>query len=160
MTFSTINSSLFSHPSQLLCLQVHLPCTIPLVHLSYFSGTYSFIVVELEAAVYHKPFAQTALHANVHFNESLGWFKVLGFWHNINTEPSQRHLSNILLLSRIMVILQLWFCSTNPLHTFQKFIDGLDVGVDQLKALDLGQGPSWLCQSRPLLCQQGQGQQR
>ena len=25
-----------------------------------------------------------------------------------------------------------------PLHTFQQFIDGLDVGVSQFKALDLG----------------------
>lgn len=29
-----------------------------------------------------------------------------------------------------------------PLHILQKFTDGIDVGLDQLKALDLGVGAS------------------
>ena len=45
-----------------------------------------------------------------------------------------------LSLPCVMDILQLWLCKTGPLHVLQQFIVRVDVGVGQLKALDLGLG--------------------
>ena len=47
---------------------------------------------------------------------------------------------DMLWLPCVTEILQLWICTTNPF--IQQFIDGVDVGVGQLKALDLGLGGS------------------
>ena len=47
---------------------------------------------------YIHSFAQTALLANVHCNESLVWFKASGFCYTINTGSSLGLLSDILLL--------------------------------------------------------------
>lgn len=71
----------------------------------------SFVVVALRAVVCHTVdhFAQTSLLESIHCNELLAWFKASDFWYTINTVPSQRLLLDILLLSRVMKILQLWF---------------------------------------------------
>ena len=47
---------------------------------------------------------------------------------------------HILLLLSVMETLQLWICRTSPF--MGSSLDGVDVGVDQLKALDLGLGDS------------------
>ena len=64
------------------------------------SITSSFVPVALGAVSCHAvyPFVQTALLANVHCNELLVWFKASGFWYTINTRPSLKLLSAILLL--------------------------------------------------------------
>jgi hypothetical protein len=60
-------------------------------------------------------------------------FEVFGFCHTISTGSSQGFFSNILLLPCSMEILQLGI-----FHALQQFIDVADVGVGQLKGLDLG----------------------
>jgi len=57
-----------------------------------------------------------------------------GFCYTINTGSSPGLLS-------YPVDLQDW-----SLHDLQQFIDGVDFGVDQLKALNLGLDGSWACQ--------------
>jgi hypothetical protein len=82
------------------------------------------------------PFVHTALLTHVHAM-SLVLFEALGFCYTINAGSSL----GLLLLPCVMeglchpvtLDLQDW-----PLHTLQQFIDGVDVGVGQLKALDLG----------------------
>lgn len=49
---------------------------------------------------------RTALHVNIHFNESLVWFKVSGFLSIVNTGPLLKLISDILLLPRVRVMLQ------------------------------------------------------
>lgn len=51
--------------------------------------------------------AQTALHANTYYNESLVWFKISDFQSTVNTGPSQGLDSDILWLSKVRVILLL-----------------------------------------------------
>jgi hypothetical protein len=43
----------------------------------------------------------------------------------------------------VLEFLQRWICRTNPSHP-QQFLDGVDVGVGQLKVLTLGLGGSWV----------------
>lgn len=73
---------------------------------------------------------QTALLPNIDCSESLVLFKAPGFCYTINTGSLLEPLLDILLFC-IMEILQLLFCRTCL------FIDGVHVGVGQLKALDL-----------------------
>lgn len=80
----------------------------------------------------------------MHCNDSLVWFEAFGICYNIYSESSQGPFSNILLLPCVMEILKLWFCRTGPIYAQQQFIDRIDGGMDQLKALDLGLGGSWL----------------
>lgn len=83
-----------------------------------------------------------------HCNDSLVWFEASGFYHTISTGSSLRLLSDIILmLPCVMEILQLQFCRTRPLYSLQKFTDRLDVGVDQVKILDLCQGSG--CAAQP-----------
>ena len=77
-----------------------------------------------------------------HCNESLICFEASGFCYTINTGPSQRLLSDILLLPYVMEILQLWICRTGPSHAPAVHRWGRCWG-GQLKALDLD-----LCSSR------------
>lgn len=51
-------------------------------------------------------------------------------------------LLDMLLLPCVMEALQLWIHSTGPIHMFQQFIDGADIGVGQLIVLDLDLGGS------------------
>ena len=78
------------------------------------------------------PFVHTSLLANVRYNELLVWFKVSSFWILTGT-----HLSYpvVALGHGDLVVLDLWDWS---LHTLQQFINGVDVGMGQFKALDLG----------------------
>jgi hypothetical protein len=46
------------------------------------------------------------------------------------------------LLPCVIESLKFWFCRTSPFYAHQQFIDKVDVGVDQLKALDLSLGGS------------------
>lgn len=75
--------------------------------LSPLSITRSFIVLALEAVVWHtvNPLAQTTLPTNVHCCEPLMGFKASDFCYNINTWPSLRLLSYILLLGCVLEIL-------------------------------------------------------
>jgi hypothetical protein len=66
---------------------------------------------------------------------SLVCFMVSGFC-DTNIGSSLRLLV-IPLLSCNVEILQVWICVTGP------FIDDVDLGVGQLRALDLGLGDSW-----------------
>ena len=59
------------------------------------------------------------------------------FCYTIYTGSSQELLYDILFLPCVMEILQLWICRTGH-YVFQPIIGEVDVGVDQLKALDLG----------------------
>ena len=61
----------------------------------------------------HTFFVQTASFASVHCNESLIWFMSSGFCYTINTRSSPGLLSDILLLTYVMKILQLWICRTS-----------------------------------------------
>ena len=69
-------------------------------------------------------------------NESLVWFEASGFCYTLNTGSTPGLFFDIPLLP----------CHGDPvalvLHTLQQFINGVDVGVGQLKALDLGLGGS------------------
>lgn len=69
-------------------------------------------------------FSQTVLHTNIHCNNSLVWFKVSCFWTIINTEKLPRLLSDILLLPKVAMMLQLgrasmgrYYVSSCLLHT-------------------------------------------
>ena len=76
----------------------------------------------------------TSLIANIHCNESLVWFEASGFCYTINAGSSQGYPVAVLCRGDPAALnLQDW-----PYHTLQQFIDGVDVGVGQLKALDLG----------------------
>lgn len=54
------------------------------------SITYLFLVVALETVVCHTVyyFDQRALHANIHYEQSLAWFNASGFEHTIKFGPS------------------------------------------------------------------------
>jgi hypothetical protein len=67
----------------------------------------------------------------------LVWFEASGFCYTINTGSSWGLLSNILLMSCVKEMLWFWICRTRP-HARQQFIDEVDVGVSQFKALNLG----------------------
>ena len=60
------------------------------------------------------PFAQTALFANAHCNESFVGFKASDFCYTVNIKSSPGLFLDILLLHGVMGILQLWFCRTSP----------------------------------------------
>ena len=72
---------------------------------------------------------QTALLANVHYNESLVWFEASCFCYT-NTRMSLRLLSHGDLAALVL--------QDQTLHTLQELIDRVDGWVDQLKVLDLG----------------------
>lgn len=76
---------------------------------------------------------------------------VQDFWYSNNAWHSPKLLSDVLLLPQVMENLRLWFGRTSS-FTFSalctmKVTDGLDVGVGELKALDVGLGGSWFGQS-------------
>lgn len=86
-------------------------------------------------------FAQIALLANVHCNESLVWFKA-------QASSASSILDNYRAPLRYPIIA---LCNGDPLaldlqewllHKLQQFTDGVDAGVGQLKALILGLGGS------------------
>ncbi|KAL6066464.1 hypothetical protein STEG23_028669, partial [Scotinomys teguina] len=72
--------------------------------------------VALEAAcVTQYTLLSNQLHLqNIHYKESLLWFKASGLRHTIITGPSPKLLPDILLLIRVMEILQLLFNRTSP----------------------------------------------
>lgn len=86
------------------------------------------------------PLAQTDLLANVYYNESLIWFKASVSCYTVNTGFSLGLHSNT-LLPCVIEILHLQFCRTSP-SMFSMFTDGVDIGVGQRLALDLGLGDS------------------
>lgn len=93
---------------------------------------------------------QTTLLADVPCNKLLVWLKVSGFWYAINIAPP-RKLWDVLLL-------QAWRSCNSvsadwSLHRLQQLIGGADIGVDQLKALNMGLDSSWVGQFRPPLGQ-------
>ena len=71
-----------------------------IVHLSHLSMIYTLVLVALGAVVCHAVylFAQIALLANYHCNESLVRFKTSGFWYSISIGLSPKLLLDILLL--------------------------------------------------------------
>ena len=83
-------------------------------------------------------FDHMSLLANVHCNEPLVWFKASGFCYTTNT------CSSLESFQIFCVVL----CHRDPaaldLHTLQ-FIDGVHIGVGQLRAMNLGL--SWLAPS-------------
>jgi len=83
----------------------------------------------------------------LHFQISLQW--VIGldqdFCYTINTGSSLGLLSDMVLFPSVVEILQLGSVG-QALHMLQQFIHGVDVGIGQLKTLDLGLGGSWACQ--------------
>jgi hypothetical protein len=91
------------------------------------------------------PFANTSLIANIHCNVSLVWSEVSCFCYSINTGSSPGLLS----ISPCCPVswrpsaldLQDW-----PLYKLQQFLDEVDVGVDQLKDLDLDLNDNWVGQ--------------
>jgi hypothetical protein len=96
----------------------------------------------MEAGVCHSGphITHRGLLAKVHHNEQLIWFKVSGFCPAIKSGFSLGFLLDILCHGDpATLILQGWL-----LHMFQQFIDGVDVGVGQLKALDLSLGSSFI----------------
>lgn len=56
------------------------------------------------------PLAQTALLANVRYNESLVWFEAPDFCYTLSAGATWGLLSDILLLPWVKAILQLWLC--------------------------------------------------
>lgn len=86
-----------------------LSCPAPSSHIPS-------VLVALGATVCHAlhPFAQTALLTNVHCNAPLVWFELSVVCYTINTRSSSRLLLGILLLSRVIEILWLWFCKMGP----------------------------------------------
>lgn len=111
------------------------PCIPPkkkqitsLLHVSLLSIIYLFTIVSLGTAVCHivYPSAQTALLVNVHSNELLVWYKASGFCYIINTGPSPRLLSGILLLPQVMQLL--WHGSAGHIWSLQQVKDEEDVG--------------------------------
>lgn len=83
-------------------------------------------------------FDHMSLLANVHCHEPLVWFKASGFCYTTNT------CSSLESFQIFCVVL----CHRDPaaldLHTLQ-FIDGVHIGVGQLRAMNLGL--SWLAPS-------------
>lgn len=96
-----------------------------------------------ESALCHTeyPFIHRSLLANVHWIESLFGKRPLNF-PAINTGSSLGLLLDIPLLPWVMVIPQPWIWGLVP-HVTQQFTDGVDIGVSQVKALDLGLDGSW-----------------
>lgn len=119
--------------------------------------------VTVEAVLCHSvshstPSTQTALLVNVRWNESLVWFQASGLCYTINTEFSPGCLSDIPWL---LCWWRFWALVLQDLllHALQQFIDGVNVRMSQLKALDLVLSGSWVsqpsnCPGRP--CHQGQ----
>jgi hypothetical protein len=87
------------------------------------------------------PFAQIALLANIHCNESLVWFKASGFCYTINTGSSLGLLCDILLLPCVMEILQLGSVGQAPLCAPTVYWWGR-CWSGQAQTLDLGLGGS------------------
>jgi hypothetical protein len=77
------------------------------------------------------PFDQTALFANVRYNESLAWFEASSFCYNINTGSSSKLLWLFCCLRHgdpTAFFLQDW-----PLHRFQQFIVWQMLGWGNIK---------------------------
>ena len=80
----------------------------------------------------------STLFSCIHFNVPLVWFEASGFCPTIIPGSSQGLLSDnpaVALGHGASAALDLW---DPPLQTPQQFIDRVDVGVDQLRALGLG----------------------
>lgn len=142
----------------MLLWEFHIMCLIP-IHFPvlpcpppppkkhhFFSITYSFIVVLLGAAVCCTvyPSAKASLLANVHCSGLLVWFKpissildphwdfpLLSCYHS-KPWSSWGYSSTVLVLSCTTTLLHVHIV----LHVLQLVIDGVDVKVGQLKALD------------------------
>lgn len=131
-------------PSRAVFSHTHHSCLVSssllLYHISiHNSGTG-------RCSVSHRTPFSPALHTDVHCNELLACFKVSDFCYTINTGYWLRLLSDnpvVVLYHRDPAALVLW---DKLLHTLQQLIDGIDVGVDQLKTLDLSLGGSWVGQ--------------
>lgn len=110
-------SSLVSHPSQLSHLQFHSPRTAPLLHLSQLSITYSLAAGALEADLRHTVYLIAQLQMQLHMQRFVAMSLVRGLSlasaTPISPGPSLRLLLDILLLSKVMETLWLWFCRTS-----------------------------------------------
>lgn len=98
----------------------------------------------MEAEVCHKvyPFVHTSLLENIHCNESLVWFETSGFCYILSVLDPHWNVSQISCGALChgdpaALHLQDW-----PFHALQQFIPEVDVGMGQLKALDLSLGSS------------------
>jgi len=78
---------------------------------------------------------------NVHCNESLVWFELSGVCDTIHIGSSLGFLLVIRLLPCVVEILQFQFGKSGH-FTCVKCADDIDLGVGQLKSLDLGLGGS------------------
>jgi len=86
-------------------------------------------------SVCHRTSVHRSLLANVHCNESLVWFEVSSFYQYwiVTGAPLRYPVFALCHGGPSALDLQDW-----PFHTLQQIIDGVDIGVGQLKALDLG----------------------
>ena len=71
-------------------------------------------------------------------NKSFVWFEASDFCYTGNTGSSLRRLSDVLLLPRVMEFLWFWICRTKSFNPFCEFINRVDTGKYQFKALDMG----------------------
>ena len=78
-------------------------------------------------------FTQIALHADAHCSELSFWFKFSGFCYTMSTGPSPCFPVGILSYVHPSTMVP----EDQSLHMLQHVIDGVDVGVGKLKALDL-----------------------
>lgn len=78
-------------------------------------------------------FAQIALLANDHCNESLVWLKASAFCYTLTETPLRQPAVALTHGNSAALILQ-----DQPLHALQQLTGGTDVRVAQLKSLDLG----------------------
>lgn len=90
-------------------------------------------------------FVHTSLHGDVHCNESFDWFEASDFCYTINTRSSRSssQISCSYPVSWRSAPLDL---QDKPFPTLQQIIDGVDVGADQLKPLNMTVGCNWFCQ--------------
>ena len=95
----------------------------------------------MECVVCHRCPQDTCLSihfANIHGNVSLVWFEASGFCYTINSvlgTPSRCSVVAPCCGDPAALGLYVW-----PLPQLQQFIDEVNVGVRQLKAMDLGLG--------------------
>jgi hypothetical protein len=94
-----------------------------------------------DSAACSAPSVHTSLLANVHCHESPVWFEASGFCCPISNRSSWGLLGYpvVVRCHEDPAALNLWDW---PLHTLQQFTNRVDVGLGQLKALDLGLGGS------------------
>ena len=86
----------------------------------------------------HSILVNTFLLANVHCNELLVCFEADGFCYAVYTGFSQDFLLDSLFDALCHGDAAALDLQNQPFHPLQQIIDVVDVGVDQLKALDLG----------------------